>query len=139
MLTISRNVRIPENEVQVTAVRARGPGGQNVNKVSTAIHLRFDILRSSLPEFYKTRLLKLDDARINKNGVVVIKAEQYRSQQKNRDAAYRRLTELIQSVKARPKRRIPTLPTQASHEKRMDKKTKHGQVKQLRQKVHLEE
>lgn len=136
MLIISNNVSVPENEVQLSAVQARGPGGQNVNKVSSAVHLRFDILASSLPDYYKTRLLKLYDTRINKNGVIVIKAGEYKSQQKNKDAALQRLAELIRSVKAEPRRRVPTRPTRASHKKRMDKKTKHGQLKQLRRKIY---
>lgn len=135
MLVISKNVNIPENEVHTTAIRARGPGGQNVNKISSAIHLRFDILASSLPDYYKTRLLKLYDKRITKNGVIVIKAGRYRSQQKNKDSARRRLTELIQSVKTEPKRRIPTRPTQSYRKKRLDRKTRHGRLKQLRQKI----
>lgn len=135
MLIISNNVSIPENEVAFSAVRARGPGGQNVNKISSAVHLRFDILSSSLPGYYKTRLLRLRDARINKNGVVVIKAQQYRSQQKNKEAGLTRLVELIQSVKTKPKHRVPTKPTKVSQKKRMDEKTKRGQLKRLRRKV----
>ena len=135
MLVISNKVHIPENEVDISAVRARGPGGQSVNKVSSAVHLRFDILSSSLPDYYKTRLLKLRDARINKNGVIVIKAQQSRSQQQNRETALMRLVELIQSVKTKPKQRIPTEPTKASQKKRLDKKTERGQLKQLRRKI----
>ena len=135
MLTISNNVSIPENEVEISAVRAQGPGGQNVNKVSSAVHLRFDILGSSLPDFYKTRLLRLRDTRISKSGVIVIKAQQYRSQQMNKEAAVARLVELIQSVKSTPKQRIHTKPTKAAREKRLDRKTKRGQLKQLRKKI----
>lgn len=135
MLVISNNVSIPENEIEISAVRSRGPGGQNVNKVSSAVHLRFDILSSSLPDYYKKRLLNLKDSRISKNGVIVVKAQQHRSQQKNREVALERLTRLIQSVKARPKPRLATKPSRASRKKRLDHKTKRGQLKQLRKKI----
>ena len=135
MLVISNNVSIPENEIEISAVRSRGPGGQNVNKVSSAVHLRFDILSSSLPDYYKKRLLGLKDRRISKSGVIVLKAQQYRSQQKNREVALDRLTRLIQSVKVRPKPRLATKPSRTSQEKRLDRKTKRGQLKQLRKKI----
>ena len=135
-LEMSRNIRVSLPEVQLVAVRARGPGGQNVNKVATAIHLRFNVLRSSLPDTTKARLLRLCDARFNKNGVIVIKADQYRSQQRNREEAVRRLIELIQNASTEPKRRIPTRPTPASRTRRLDKKTRHGRLKQLRQKLY---
>ena len=135
MLVISNNVSIPENEIEISAVRSRGPGGQNVNKVSSAVHLRFDILSSSLPDYYKKRLLGLKDRRISKSGVIVVKAQQYRSQQKNREVALDRLTRLIQSVKVRPKPRLATKPSRTSQEKRLDRKTKRGQLKQLRKKI----
>ena len=135
MLFISNNVAIPENEIELSAVRAQGPGGQKVNKTSSAVHLRFDIMGSSLPDYYKTRLLALKDHHINKDGVVVIKAQQYRSQQKNREEALDRLQRLVQSVKNQPKRRVPTKPTPGSRQKRLDGKTRRSRLKQLRQKV----
>jgi len=135
MLVISNNVSIPENEIELNAVRAQGPGGQKVNKTSSAVHLRFDITASSLPDYYKSRLLALRDQHINKDGVVVIKAQQYRSQQKNREEALDRLQRLVQSVKNQPKRRVPTKPTRSSRQKRLDSKTRRSQLKQLRQKV----
>ena len=135
MLYISNNTSLDESEIELSAIRSQGSGGQNVNKVASAIHLRFDIKASSLPEFYKTRLLNLKDNRISKDGVVVIKAQRFRTQEKNRAEALERLQELIKSVAVVKKKRISTKPTQAAKMKRMDEKTKRGRDKQLRKKV----
>ncbi len=137
MLTISHKVTIPDEEIEIHAVRAQGAGGQNVNKLATAIHLRFDIKASSLPEYYKQRLLKLSDRRISKDGVVIIKAQQYRSQEKNRGAALQRLAELIRSVSHTPKRRIPTTIPRSVQQQRLSNKTQRGKLKNLRKKVGL--
>ncbi|OGA35149.1 MAG: class I peptide chain release factor [Betaproteobacteria bacterium RIFCSPLOWO2_12_FULL_62_13b] len=135
MLQISNNVTIPAREIEISAIRAQGAGGQNVNKVSSAIHLRFDIGASSIPDFYKERLLKLKDQRITKDGVIVIKAQQHRSREINKEAALRRLQELIKSVSVSPKKRKPTKPTRSSQKKRLDSKTRRGEVKLARAKV----
>ncbi len=135
MLHISNTVIIPDEEIKVNAIRAQGSGGQNVNKVSSAIHLRFDIKASSLPDIYKEKLLKLKDNRVSKDGIIIIKAQQFRTQKKNKDDALTRLEILIKSAAATRKKRRPTKPTKASKEKRLDSKTRQGKLKALRGKV----
>ncbi len=135
MLRITRTIAVPKQEIQMTAVRSKGPGGQNVNKVASAVHLRFDIKASSLPEDYKNKLLNLKDSRITKQGVVVIKAQQYKSREKNREAAVARLTALIKKAVIKKKKRRATKPTKGSQARRLDKKTKKGQIKKLRGRI----
>ncbi|MDO6409295.1 alternative ribosome rescue aminoacyl-tRNA hydrolase ArfB [Pantoea phytobeneficialis] len=135
MIVLSRSVSLPENEVELSAIRAQGAGGQHVNKTSTAIHLRFDINASSLPPFYKERLLAARHHLITEDGVVIIKAQEYRSQEMNREAALQRLINLIRELTTVEKVRRATRPTRASKERRLDGKARRSNTKALRGKV----
>lgn len=134
-LTISNRVTLPLGEIELTAIRAQGAGGQHVNKVSSAIHLRFDIQASSLPVVYKEALQRSRDKRISAEGVIIIKAQRFRSQDRNREDALERLADLVRSSYRPQKKRIPTKPGKAARARRMDSKTRRGAVKQLRGKI----
>ncbi|HZG41257.1 MAG TPA: alternative ribosome rescue aminoacyl-tRNA hydrolase ArfB [Nodosilinea sp.] len=132
MLQITNRTAIPLSDIELSAIRSQGAGGQNVNKVATAIHLRFDIHASSLSPLYKERLLNLNDSRITQDGVIIIKAQQHRTQEQNKEDALNRLRALIQSITITPKKRKPTKPSKGAQRKRLDSKTKRSQIKAQR-------
>ena len=135
MLIVNRDTKIPLSEIQITAVRSQGPGGQNVNKVNTAIHLRFDILESTLLEGYKERILAYSDKRISDKGVIVIKAQNHRTQERNKQEAFDRLQLLLHKALNRKKYRRPSTPSYGSIKRRLKKKSERKEIKKLRKKV----
>ena len=138
MIVVTDTISLDESEAEITAIRAQGSGGQKVNKTSAAVHLRFDVAASSLPEHIKERLLELKDSRITKEGVVVIKSQQHRGREQNVEEAYERLSELIRSVLKKKKQRVATKPTKSSVKKRLSSKKKQGEKKQMRKRVDAE-
>jgi len=131
-MKITGTIFLPENEIELKAIRSQGPGGQNVNKVATAIHLRFDVPASSLPESCKIKLLRIKDHRISLDGIIVIKAQKFRTQEQNRTDAFNRLCALIKKAMITPKKRKSTKPTRSSQKKRLDSKNRRGKMKKLR-------